>query len=151
MNDSITWQADEHRHTERGTDWYWALGIIAVSSGITATLFNNVLFALLIVLAAVTIGILASRPPAIANFSLGEKGLSVDDTFYPYEEMLAFWVAEGDEPTLLIDTPRFMTPDLVIPLTDVSPESVREFLSDRVPEIELHESFFYHVMEFFGF
>lgn len=148
--DTLTWQAAEHKHLERGPDWYWALGIIALSSAVTAILFNNILFALLIVVAAGTLGALASRPPMIADFRLGERGLSVNDTLYPYEEMFAFWVSEDEEPTLLIDTPRFMTPDLVIPLKDIDPEVVREFLRPRVLEIELYEPFLYKVAEFFG-
>ena len=150
MSDPLTWTAEEHQHLERGSDWYWALGIIAVSSAATAVLFNNILFALLIIIAAGMLGALASRPPALADFTLGERGLLVNDTLYPYEEMFAFWVSDNENPTLLIDTPRWMTPDLVIPLSDADPEAVREFLRPRVPEIELHESFVYNMMEFFG-
>jgi len=150
MSASITWTTAEHHHLERGSDWYWALGIIAISSAATAILFNNILFALLIVLAAGTLGVIASRPPMTVDFELSEKGLSVNDTFYPYEEMFAFWVTEDDEPTLLIDTPRFMTPDLAVPLGDVHPEAVREFMRLRVPEVELRESFVFKVTEFFG-
>ncbi|MBI2048576.1 MAG: hypothetical protein HYT30_01480 [Parcubacteria group bacterium] len=151
MNETITWSGQEHQHIERGSDWYWALGIIIMSSALTAVLLNNVLFALLIVLGGVTLGMLAKRPPAVVEFALGERGLAVGDTFYPYEEMRAFWVSEDDEPTLLIDTPRIMNPDLIIPLTDVDPNMVRAFLAERVPEIELHQSFIYTLAEFFGF
>jgi len=150
MEGLITWRAEEHRHQERGSDWYWALGVIAVSLALTAILFNNILFALIIVLAAVTFGMLASRPPKVVDFVLGERGLMVDDTLFTYEEMFAFWVEDGDTPTLLIDTPRFMAPDLVLPLNDADPDEVRAFLKERVPEVELHESFLYKLMEFFG-
>jgi hypothetical protein len=150
MEGSITWRAEEHRHLERGSDWYWALGIIAVSLALTAILFNNILFALIIVLAATTFGMLASRPPEVVDFVLGERGLMVGDTLFTYDEMFAFWVEDGEEPTLLIDTPRFMVPDLVLPLNDADPDEVRAFLQERVPEVELHESFVYKLMEFFG-
>lgn len=146
----LTWRAPEHQHAERGSDWYIALGIIAISIALTSILFNNFLFALLIVLAAITLGMLASRTPPVVDFFLTERGLMVDETLYVYEEMFAFWVTDGDQPTLLIDTPRFMTPDLVIPLTDVDPESVRVFLSERVPEIPMRESIFYKIMELMG-
>ena len=151
MDETITWRAAEHQHVERGSDWYWALGVIAVSSSVTAVLFNNILFALLIVLAAVTLGMIASRPPTIIDFSLGERGLLANDALYPYKEMYAFWVTEDVEPVLLIDTPRIMTPDLVIPLRDVDPDAIRAFLQTRVQEFPLREPFFYRVMEFFGF
>ena len=151
MNETIAWRAEEHRHVERGSDWYWALGVIAVSSAVTAVLFNNILFALLIVVAATTLGMIASRPPAIADFVLGARGLLINDTFYPYEEMFAFWVTEDEQPVLLIDTPRIMTPDLVIPLHDVDADAVRAYLQTRVRQVPLYEPFLYRVMEFFGF
>ncbi|MBI4068112.1 hypothetical protein HY413_01730 [Candidatus Kaiserbacteria bacterium] len=148
---TISWRATEHQHIERGNDWYWALGVIAVSSAVTAILFNNILFALLIVIAAATLGMIAARPPSIADFVLGERGLLINDALYPYEEMFAFWVTEDEQPILLIDTPRIMTPDLVIPLHDVDAASVRTFLQARVHEVPLREPFLYRVMEFFGF
>ena len=82
MNETITWRAEEHRHVERGSDWYWALGVIAVSSAVTAVLFNNILFALLIVVAAATLGMIASRPPAIADFVLRAPRLPLLSTFF---------------------------------------------------------------------
>ena len=147
----IAWIGEEHRYIERGSDWYWALGIIVISTAFTALLFNNVLFALLIVVGGITMGMLAMRPPATVKFKLDERGLLIGDTFYPYEEMRAFWIEEEPIPLLLIDTPRIMSPDLVIPLTDVDITAVHMAFADRVPEIELHESPIYRIVEFFGF
>jgi hypothetical protein len=45
---SITWEAPEHHHVEKGNDWFFALAIIIVALVIVAILFNDVLFALLI-------------------------------------------------------------------------------------------------------
>ena len=152
-NAILSWRAPEHQHTERGTDWYWALGIIALSSAITAIIFSNLLFALLIVIAAGTLGIVAHHKPEEVDFELSNRGLSIGaDEFYPYDHMFAFWVGGGEKPTLLIDTPRFMTPDLVIPIEDVDPDIVREILLEQgVPEVPLRESLYYKIMEFLGF
>jgi len=151
MEHLLTWKTTEHPHVERGSDWYWALGVSAVSLALISILFGNLLFAILIVLAAFVLGMQALKKHPVVEISLQEKGLLVDDTLYPYEEMFCFWVKEGDNPMLMIDTPRFMTPDLVIALEDIDPESVRAFLSERVPETEMRESFFYRIMEFVGF
>ena len=151
MENTLTWNATEHKHIERGGDWYWALGITVVSFALIAILFNDVLFAILILLAGLVLGMLASRPHPSVPISLEERGLMVDGTLYPYEEMFAFWVTQGDDPILFIDTPRFMTPDLMIPLHGIDPESVRSFLTERVLETEMRESSFYKTMELFGF
>jgi hypothetical protein len=151
-NEILSWRAPEHQHIERGSDWYWALGIIAVSTALTSILFKNILFALVIVVGAGTLGMIAARKPHEVDFTLDEHGLVIGDEFYPYDHMYAFWISGDEYPTLLIDTPRFMTPDLVIPLQDVSPEEVRGMLlAHNVTEKPLRESFFYNVLEFLGF
>ncbi len=150
---TLSWRAQEHHHIERGSDWYWALGIIAVSTAATAVLFSNFLFALLIVVAAPTLGMVVGRKPPEVDFELSEQGLVIDDEFYAYNHMFAFWIEnDGEKATLLIDTPRFMTPDLVIPLEDVDPQVVREILIEmEVPEKPLRESIYHKVLELFGF
>ena len=152
-SDTLTWRAPEHQHVERGKDWYWALGIVAVSSALTAILFSNFLFALLIVVAAGTLGMIASHKPQEVDFELSQRGLVIGDEFYPYDHMHAFWVGDDNgKPTLFIDTPRFMTPDLVIPIEDVDPAHIHAMLADNgVPETPLQESIYYKILEFLGF
>lgn len=155
--EKITWQEYEHQPLEREADWFWALGIIAVTSAVTAFILENVLFGILILLAGGTIGILARREPSLVTFTLDRDGLSVNGTLYPMKDLRAFWISESEtadnnEFLLLIDTPRFMTPDLAIPITQVNPETVHMwFISNEIPEQELRESFALKFLEIFGF
>lgn len=150
MEPSLAWRATEHRHIERGHDWYWALGIIAVSSALTAIIFGNVLFALLLIVAATTFALIAMRPPASIDFALSEDGLSIGDEFYPYDEMRTFWIEDGEHPLLLIDTPRFMTPDLAVPLDDADVASIHRVFAERVLETPLRESPLFILLETMG-
>ena len=77
---TLRWSAYEHEHIERGSDWFWALGVIAVSAAITSVLFGNVLFAILILVAAMTIGLVAQRPPELHEFEITEKGIRIGQT-----------------------------------------------------------------------
>ncbi len=151
MDSTLSWRASEHQHIERGGDWYWALGIVALSCALTAVLFGNVLFAVVIVVAAATFGIIASQPPRVLDFALTEDGLSIGDEFYPYTDMRAFWIEDTDEPLLLIDTPRFMTPDLAVPLNHEQAPAVHAILAERVPEVPLRESAIFILLETLGF
>ncbi len=151
---TLNWRTEEHHHIERGSDWYWALGIIALSTATTAILFSNFFFALLIIVGAATLGLIVSKKPLEVDFELSEQGLVVNDEFYAYDHMFAFWIEidENEKASLLIDTPRIMTPDLVVPLADVDPATVREiFIEKGVPETPLRESFYHKVLELFGF
>jgi hypothetical protein len=148
----LRWSAYEHEHIERGSDWFWALGVIAVSAALTSILFANVLFAILIVIAAITMGLIARHPPELHEFEISDKGVRTGKTMHPYEKILAFWIDEEEgDPRLLIDTTAFMSANLIIPLTDIEPETIREYLRERVEEVPMKEATAHKILEFFGF
>lgn len=149
----ITWSAYEHEHIERGSDWFWALGIIAVCAALTSIIFGNVLFALLIVVATGVIILLAQRPPLFHEFEISDKGVRISDELHSYDEIISFWVDEESQnkPLLLIDTVKFMYPNLIIPLEGADPERIREFLREYAEEVPMKEPFAHKVLEFFGF
>lgn len=152
----IQWQGYEHQHIERGADWFWALGIITISTASIAFVFGNVLFGILLLVAGGTIGLLATKPPHIATFTLTDRGLRVDDHLYTYDMIEAFWITDDGEagPTLLVDTRRVFTPHLVIPIQEdaVDPEQIREYFRDHeVAEVELREPLSHRILELLGF
>lgn len=149
----IIWSAYEHEHIERTSDWFWALGIIAVCAALTSILFSNVLFAILILVATGVLILLAKRPPPFHEFEISERGIRISEEMHSYDEILSFWVDAdtGGEPLLLVDTVKFMSPNLVIPLADVNPEQVRMFLRKFADEVPMKEPLPHKVLEFFGF
>lgn len=149
---SLRWSAYEHDHIERGAEWYWALGIIALSIAITSLLFQDFFFAILIVIAAITLALLARTQPDISEFELSDAGIRIDDALHRFDEILAFWVeteASG-RPMLFIDTTKFLSPNLIIPIEHIDPALVRAFLVERVEERRMKESLSHKVLEFFG-
>ena len=149
----LRWSAYEHEHIERGSDWFWALGIVAVSTALTSILFSNVLFAIVLVVAAFTIGLLARTPPRLIEFELSDRGIRVGGQLHRWDHIIAFWVEDEHEhipPLLLVDTTKFMSPNLIIPLEDIDPREVREFLSQRVEERPMKEPVSHKILEFFG-
>ena len=86
----LRWSAFEHEHIERGSDWFWALGVIAVSAALTSILFGNVLFALLIIVASFTIGLIARTPPEMHEFEISGKGIRISKNFHPYDSIISF-------------------------------------------------------------
>ena len=149
----IVWSAYEHEHIERTSDWFWALGIIAVCAATTSILLSNVLFALVILVAAGVIALIARRPPELHEFELSERGIRISDTMHAYDEILSFWVDDQSEnkPLLLVDTTKFMSPNLIIPLDGIEPEIVRTFLRERAEEVPMKEPLSHKILEFFGF
>ena len=148
----LRWSAYEHEHIDRGSDWFWALGVIAVSAALTSLLFGNVLFALLIVVAATTIGLIAKKPPELHEFEISDKGIRIGRTLHPYDTVISFWVDEEEEkPLLLVDTVTFMTPNLIIPIGELHPDDIRERLRPHAEEVPMKEPIAHKILEFFGF
>jgi hypothetical protein len=149
---TLRWSAYEHEHIERGSDWFWALGVIAVSAALTAILFGNFLFALVVILAATTIGLIARKPPELHEFEISEKGIRIGQAFHPYDPVISFWVDEElEKPLLLVDTTTFMSPNLIIPIDDIHPDDIREAMRPHAEEVPMKEPTAHKILEFFGF
>lgn len=148
----LNWSAYEHKHVPRGRDWFWALGIIAVSAALTSILFHNILFAVLILVAAGLLGMLANVPPDLVRFELSDRGIRIGDTLHRFEEIISFWVEEegGEHPLLLVDTTKFMAPNLIIPLENIDPHAVRAYLREHAEEVPMKEPIAHKILEFFG-
>jgi hypothetical protein len=48
-NEKLSWSALEYEEKIRSSDWFWALGIIVVTSSVAAIIFGNYFFATLLV------------------------------------------------------------------------------------------------------
>ena len=149
----LRWSAYEHEHIERGGDWFWALGIVAVCIAIVAILFHDTLFAVLIILAATTIGMLANIPPEVVEFEVSDRGIRVGNDLHRYDDIISFWVEDEHDasPLLLVDTTKFMAPNLIIPIENVDPSELRSFLKEHSTEVPMKEPLAHKILEFFGF
>lgn len=150
-NTTLRWSAYEHEHIERGSDWYWALGIASVSIALTSILLHDFLFALLILIAAYTIALLSRTPPEIAQFELSDRGLRINGRLHRFEEIISFWVEEEHHkgrPLLLIDTVKFMSPNLIIPIEHIDHDLIRAYLRERCEEVPMQEPLSHKIFEF---
>ena len=148
----IRWQAFEYSHREKSSDWFWAVGIIAVASAATAIIFNNILFALLILVGVFTVCLYAARKPLRVNFEINEKGILVGKVEYPYSSLESFWVEENiGAPKLLVKSNKVIMPFIVLPIEEVEPVNVREYLSAYLREEEHQEPLLQHLLEYLGF
>ena len=149
---SLRWSAYEHEHIERGSDWFWALGVVAVCAALTSVLFGDFLFAIVILIAATTLGLHAMRPPELHEFEINARGIRIGKTFHPFDTVISFWVDEElPEPLLLVDTTTVMAPNLIIPIGDLHPDAIRALLRERIDEVPMKEPFAHKILEFFGF
>ena len=150
----LEWNTFEHEHIKKTSDWFWALGIIAIASAATSIIFSNILFAGVILIGAFVLGMHASKGPKMVYFKISHRGIIIDNIMHPYTSIESFWVEDDDEsiqPKLLIKSKKLLAPHIVIPIKNVSPDDVRDHLLEYIDEVEDSESLAQKILEFFGF
>ncbi|MCB9818872.1 hypothetical protein H6788_01700 [Candidatus Nomurabacteria bacterium] len=156
MDDSIraiTWEAPEHHHIDKSSDWFWVLGIIAICGTVAAFFFGNFLFALVILLGSGVMALRAVKPPAVVPFMVGKKGVRVGEKLYTYSALASYFIDEEDEggPQLLLKANSMYSPLIVMPIPEEYIDDIEDLLKEKLPEEELHEPLGHKVLEMFGF
>ena len=154
----IEWSALEYVEKERGSDWFWALGVVVVASSLAALIYSNYFFAALIILSGILLGIFAIKKPDEISYELNDKGLQIRTRLYPYENIKSFWVqkanstVEDPKATLFIKSERVFMPIISIPIDDSIENSIDEiFLSKNISQEEMKEHVSDKIIESLGF
>ncbi len=149
------WEGREYEHNPRSSDWYWVLGIVAVTGAVVAILFNSFLIAILILVAAITIALHATKKPTLHQFCLVDKGIMIGDDLHPFERMISFSVIEdiaGELPPILsVKNTSWHSPHLEIPLEGVNADKVYAYFLQNVDEDEHKPTFADIVAVWLGF
>jgi hypothetical protein len=148
----VSWDAPEHFYVEKNPDWYWAVGIITLALSAVAIILGNVITGIFVLVAAVALVIHASHPPRIVYHEVNDRGVMVNDTFYPFLSLESFWIPHDQFPAkLIIKSRKIMMPYIVIFIDGIDPEEVREIMLKYIAETEHHEHILTHLLERFGF
>lgn len=153
--DPFIWEEHEYYFQEKTSDWYWAVGIIGVSIAILAIIFNNTLFAVLVLLSTFALSLFASKEPKVVRFEINKSGILIANTLFPFGTLDSFWVEDNkhiNRPShLYIKSKKLIVPLIVIPLGQTNPEDVRDFLLDHLLETPHSEPLGQKILEYFGF
>jgi hypothetical protein len=152
MEPLIAWQAPEHYHTEKTSDWYWSVGIVTLALAAVAFIFGNVITGIFVLVAVGALVIHVSHPVRIYDIEINDRGVVIDDRLYPFLTLESFWIPHDQVPAkLILKSHKLFMPLIVIHVEDVDPEHVREILLKYIAEVEHHEPFLKHLLERFGF
>lgn len=157
-NEKLIWSALEYEEKERSRDWFWALGIIVVTSSLASIIFGNYFFAAILILSGFLLGFFAIKKPDTITYELNEKGLTIRNRLYLYENIKSFWVQmdtreETDlRPTLFIHCERAFMPIISIPINETIAGDVHSIMFSRnIAEVEMKEHISDKIMEVLGF
>ncbi len=148
----ITWETPEHVDYIRGNDWYWAVAIITLTVAVLAFIFDNPIFAIFVIVAAIALVIKVSREPDTLRCEINDRGVVVNDILYPFISIESFWVdVLHHTPKLVLKSHRAMMPYIIIPLLNIDPEDVRAVLLTYVAEVEHPEPLLHKILDWLGF
>lgn len=149
----VSWSASEYEHAPKSNEWYWTLGILTIALAIAALLLKNLLFASFILLAGFTIALYGTKRPRTIKFSVGAKGVQIDDKIYSYEVLKSFWIKyePPQKKDLEIISKKIFMPRLILPLNDADPNEIRAILIRALKEEEAKESLADIIAERLGF
>jgi hypothetical protein len=153
------WFAPEYEEKEHSDDWFWAFGIIVVTSALASIIYADYFFAALIILAGGLLWFFAKKKPEMVHYELGVKGIKMGTHFYAYENLKAFWVQVGATvenpnalPTLFLKSDRWFMPIISIPIeNDFAQDIHAVLLSQNIPEEEIREHPYQKIIEVLGF
>ena len=158
LNEKLNWSALEYEEKDKSTDWFWALGIIVVTSSIAAIIFSDYFFAALLILSGILLGFFAVKKPETISYELNNRGLQIGNRLYPYENIKSFWVQiEQPEqtnvrPILFVHSERIFMPIISIPINETLAQDIHFIMTSKnVAEVEMKEHPTDKIMEILGF
>ena len=148
----ISWRAAEYTYNEKSVDWFWGLALGTLVIAITAIVFDNILLAILILIAGFSVALLAVRRPRTIEFVIGKRGIKVDTKLHRWNNLESFWLEEeSNPPKIILMSQHWLHPHITVPLGNVSPTQVNNALLEYLPQIEQHESMIDLISERLGF
>lgn len=139
--EEIDWEMEIVR-SEKSSSWYWAVFSVTAFFVLIGLFMDNILLSIFAIAAGFTVVIQGSQKPEHVAVLLNEKGIQVNSRIFLYAHLESFWIkSDGDEHSLLFKSKKALGPSTRIPLSEIPPELVREYLTQFLPEEEQEESF----------
>jgi len=149
----LKWEAFEYEYIPKSNNWFWSIGIVAISVAFASILLGNMLFAILVMIAALTIILYGVKRPKKVMFSFTGRGLQIDSRLFPYENLRSFWI-HYEPPVkkhLTVEPKKLFMPNMLIPLGNTDPNIIREHLLKFLKEERREESITQTISRLLGF
>ncbi|MFA5841422.1 MAG: hypothetical protein WC835_00445 [Candidatus Paceibacterota bacterium] len=148
----VSWRGYEYEYREKTRDWYWALVIVSIAVAIAAIIFQNYLFAVLIIVSAFSVAVHSYQPPEEKEFRIDERGIKIGKKLYTYQNIESFWINDKMQPPqLFFKLKRPILPLIIIPIGTANSEKIKEILFNNLHEEEHAVPISESIMDFLGF
>lgn len=130
------WNFPEFERPQRSKTWYFLALTATFLLLLYAILTVNFLFAVIIIIAAITLVTKYQRQPHQITFTVFEDGLELENRFHPWETVKEFYLIykPPEVKSLFINFRAITKPRLTIPLQNQNPLEIRRVLSQYLDE-----------------
>ncbi|HEX6462262.1 MAG TPA: hypothetical protein VFZ58_03225 [Candidatus Saccharimonadales bacterium] len=134
----ISWRASEYVHHDKGFLWYVVLGATTLAGTGLAAFLQQWIFAALILIMGIAVGVYAKRPPREISYSIAPDGVYVNNQLFLYGDFRSFGIVDDGAffALQLRPTKRFM-PAVTMYFTEADGERIVDALSQHLPMEEL--------------
>lgn len=143
FNFPLKWSVPEYEYFEKSSEWFWAVLVVTFAAATAAFIFGSFLFGVLIFVSGIALALHGIKKPHLTDFSIMNRGVAINNKFYPYSALDSFWI-KFDPPftkILSLKSKKTFMPYIAIPLGDLDPNFVRETMIKFIREKEHDESF----------
>ena len=149
----VEWEALEHHHGTKNSDWFWVLGILTLATATAAILLNNTLLGVILLIGGLITALLSAREAKVIAYAVTLRGLRIDDKLYPYTTLESYCIEDDQNlgPQLLVKSEKLFMPLLVMPIPEEYVDDIEDIIAERLPEEHLEEPLVNKLLEFFGF
>ncbi|MBU1036833.1 hypothetical protein KKF32_02230 [Patescibacteria group bacterium] len=130
------WNFPEFAKHQRSKSWYFWMTVIFLALLFYSFMTINFLFAVIIIIAAITFFLIYRREPSQINFKINEDGIEADDRFFSYENIKNFYIIyqPPEVQYLFFEFKSVLKPRLAIPLINQNPSQISKILSEFLKE-----------------
>jgi Co/Zn/Cd efflux system component len=149
----FSWQTAEYVHFEKSNDWFWTVGIITAALVVTAIIFGDPLFGIVLAIGAFTLALFASRKPRTISVDITDKGIAIDKTFFPFANLESFSVdtVHHHGPRLVLKSKKKVVPLVTVPIQHNNPEELHDYLETHLKPETFDQNLMHIVFEKMGF
>lgn len=149
----LEWEAPEHEHKERSSDWFWVTGIITLAIIFVSIIVGNIIFGILVLVSAISLTIFINKKPENLKLAVTEGGVEREGIFYPFETLESFWIdLEHPHNKIIIKSKKMLMPLIIVPLAEgANVEEIRNVMMKNIQE-EYHSlPLLEKLLEYLGF
>lgn len=128
----VEWTAPEKPPHNRDKRWYLLAGFVAALFLVYALYTQAWTFAIVIVLLAVTYGLIHGKPPIKHSVQVSSQGLKWDKHLIPWSDLESFWMLQGPEYVELHIERKKQRGSLLVQTGDCPPLEIASALSQYI-------------------